>query len=105
MLGIKVCAFVVSLLWMAGCGEWGRLIVVLWWKNVNIFQSFFTRICMSSSFSQSALVRFSRGISQKFFQIFSFKASISAACASVTTPVAVLYMVTPPCVHANEVGI
>ena len=47
---------------------------------------------MSSSFSQSALVRFSRGMLQKFFQISLLRESISAASASVTVPLAVLYI-------------
>ena len=47
---------------------------------------------MSSSFSQSALVRFSRGMLQKFFQISLLRESISAAWASVTAPLAVLYI-------------
>ena len=56
------------------------------------FHPFFTNICISSNFSQSALVRFSRGILQKFFQISLFRESISAAWASVTVPLAVLYI-------------
>lgn len=56
------------------------------------FHPFFTNICISSSFSQSALVRFSRGMLQKFFQISLFRESISAASASVTVPLAVLYI-------------
>lgn len=48
---------------------------------------------MSSSFSQSALVRFSRGMLQKFFQISLLRESISAASASVTVPLAVLYII------------
>ena len=48
---------------------------------------------MSSSFSQSALVRFSRGMLQKFFQISLLSESISAASASVTVPLAVLYII------------
>lgn len=47
---------------------------------------------MSSSFSQSALVRFSRGMLQKFFQISLLRESISAAWASVTVPLAVVYI-------------
>ncbi len=64
------------------------------------FRPFFTNIWMSSSFSQSALVRFSRGMLQKFFQISLLRESISAAWASVTVPLAVLYIHTPFCVHA-----
>lgn len=56
------------------------------------FHPFFTNICISSSFSQSALVRFSRGMLQKFFQISLLRESISAAWASVTMPLAVLYI-------------
>ena len=56
------------------------------------FHPFFTNIWMSSSFSQSALVRFSRGMLQKFFQISLLRESISAAWASVTVPLAVLYI-------------
>ena len=56
------------------------------------FHPFFTNICISSSFSQSALVRFSRGMLQKFFQISLLRESISAASASVTVPLAVLYI-------------
>ena len=56
------------------------------------FHPFFTNICISSSFSQSALVRFSRGMLQKFFQISLLRESISAAWASVTAPLAVLYI-------------
>ena len=57
------------------------------------FHPFFTNIWMSSSFSQSALVRFSRGMLQKFFQISLLRESISAASASVTVPLAVLYII------------
>ena len=56
------------------------------------FHPFFTNICISSSFSQSALVRFSRGMLQNFFQISLLRESISAAWASVTVPLAVLYI-------------
>lgn len=56
------------------------------------FHPFFTNICISSSFSQSALVRFSRGMFQKFFQISLLRESISAAWASVTVSLAVLYI-------------
>ena len=56
------------------------------------FHPFFTNICISSSFFQSALVRFSRGMLQKFFQISLLRESISAAWVSVTVPLAVLYI-------------